>query len=65
MKNIILLYFTLLPVLSKVSKLKSNKLRLVPFVDFGGNDVRRSVLVFILWLADNKNINCINFHNKL
>jgi len=41
-----------LPVLSKVSKLKSNKLRLVPFVvdDCGNDDIKRSVLE-IFWLA--------------
>lgn len=41
----------ILPVLSKVSKFKSNKLRLVPFVDDCGNDVRRSELEIIFWLA--------------
>jgi len=41
----------ILPVLSKVSKFKSNKLRLVPLVDDCGNDVRRSELEIIFWLA--------------
>lgn len=39
-----------LPVLSKASKFKSNKLRLVPFVDDCGNDVKRSELE-TFWLA--------------
>lgn len=43
----------MLPVLSKVSKFKSNKLRFVPFVDDCGNDVRRSELEIIFWLAEN------------
>lgn len=51
-----MLYFVL-PVFSKTSKLKSNKLLLVPFVDDCGNDARRSVLEFILWLANNKKVN--------
>jgi len=41
----------ILPVLSKASKFKSNKLRLVPFVDVCGNDVKRSELEIIFWLA--------------
>lgn len=41
----------ILPVLSKASKFKSNKLRLVPFVDDCGNDVRRSELEIFFWLA--------------
>lgn len=41
----------ILPVLSKASKFKSNKLRLVPFVDVCGNDVKRSELEMIFWLA--------------
>lgn len=47
-----------LPVLSNASKLKSNKLRLVPFVvDDCGNDVKRSVLEITFWLAIEKEKN--------
>lgn len=45
----------ILPVLSKVSKFKSNKLRLVPLVDDCGNDVKRSVLEKIFWLPKKRN----------
>lgn len=42
-----------------MSKFKSNKLRLIPLVDGliddCGNDVRRSVLEIVFWLAGNKN----------
>jgi len=41
----------ILPVLSKASKFKSNKLRLIPFVDDCGNDVRRSELEIFFWFA--------------
>jgi len=58
--------FNVLPVLSKVSKFKSNKLRFVPFVDDCGNDVRRSELEIMFWLAGKeKQIVFILFNKKI